>query len=212
MAQRIIHYLFGEMISKQVELADKKRFLLGSIMPDAIEVCDKDKSHFKVRTDTLVYLDLDAYRNQYFDLMQKDDLYLGYYMHLVEDAFYRVFVYQDRFTMPRTLEEVTFLHNDYHILNAYIVGKYDIHNILEKDTVLNHEPIGGIKNFLIRESINKLADEFTEQTQGATVFLTERMLDEFIETYVPLAIEEVKHLKNGTSILRTSEYTWAKRR
>ena len=70
MAQRTIHYLFGEMISNQVELTDKKRFLLGSILPDAIEVCDRDKSHFKVKTDTHKYFDFEAYRNQYFDLMQ----------------------------------------------------------------------------------------------------------------------------------------------
>ena len=43
MAQRTIHYLFGEVIANQIELTDKERFLLGSIMPDAIEVCDRDK-------------------------------------------------------------------------------------------------------------------------------------------------------------------------
>lgn len=212
MAQRTIHYLFGEIIASQIELTDKKRFLFGSIMPDAVESCDKDKSHFKVRKDTLVYLDFEAYRNQYFDLMQQDDLYLGYYMHLVEDAFYRTFIYQDRFTMPRTREEVDLLHNDYHILNSYIVKKYNMGNILEKDIILEHESIGGVATFLIRESLNRLADEFAEQTQGATVFLTESMLDEFIETYIPLAIEEIKNLKNGTSILRVSNYTWLRRR
>lgn len=35
MAQRTIHYLFGENFSKQIELKDKNRFLLGSVMPDA---------------------------------------------------------------------------------------------------------------------------------------------------------------------------------
>jgi len=181
-------------------------------MPDAIEVCDRDKSHFKVKTDTLVYLDFEAYRNRFFDLMQRDDLYLGYYMHLVEDAFYRVFIYQDRFTMPRTREEVKFLHNDYHILNSYIVNKYNIHNILEKGINLEHEPIGSIANFLIGEFLDEMSDDFTEQTKGTTVFLTENMLDEFIETYIPLAMKEIKSLKNGESALRTSDYTWRRKR
>lgn len=35
MAQRIIHYLLGEIFSKEIELKSKERFLLGSIMPDA---------------------------------------------------------------------------------------------------------------------------------------------------------------------------------
>lgn len=212
MAQRTIHYLFGEIISNQIQLADKKRFLLGSIMPDAVEACDKDKSHFKVKTDTHTYLDFDAYRNQFFDLMQQDDLYLGYYMHLVEDAFYRAFIYQDCFTMPRTREEVELLHNDYHILNSYIVKKYDIHNILEKNISLEHESIDSIATFLIHESLNKLSNEFTEQKQGATVFLTEHMLDEFIETYSPLAVEEIKNLKNGASTLKVSDYAWLRNR
>jgi len=212
MAHRTLHYLFGTIISNNIELANKERFLLGSVMPDAIEVCDRDKSHFKVKTDTLVYLDFEAYRNRFFDLMQRDDLYLGYYMHLVEDAFYRVFIYQDRFTMPRTREEVKFLHNDYHILNSYIVNKYNIHNILEKGINLEHEPIGSIANFLIGEFLDEMSDDFTEQTKGTTVFLTENMLDEFIETYIPLAMKEIKSLKNGESALRTSDYTWRRKR
>ena len=211
MAQRTIHYLFGEMIARQVAIVDKERFLLGSIMPDAVEACQKDKSHFKVRTDKLKYLDFEAYRNQYFDRMQQDDLYLGYYMHLVEDAFYRVFIYQDRFTMPRNKEEVALLHRDYHILNAYIVKKYNMHNILEKDMIIDHEPIGGIETFLIQESLTKLSDEFVEQTQGATAFLTEGMVDEFIETYLPLAVEEVRNLKKGNSVLRMRDYTWPRK-
>ena len=31
---------------------------------------------------------------------------------------------------------------------------------------------------------------------------------EFVETYLPLAIEEVKSIKNGFSTLRTSDYSW----
>ena len=212
MAQRTIHYLFGEMISNQVELTDKKRFLLGSILPDAIEVCDRDKSHFKVKTDTHKYFDFEAYRNQYFDLMQRDDLYLGYYMHLVEDAFYRAFIYKDCYTMPRTQEEVKLLHNDYHILNSYIVNKYNIHDILEKDIILEYEPISCIAPFLIREFLDEMSNDFTERIEGAAVFLTERMLDEYIETYIPLAIEEIKHVKTGASTLRARDYAWLRKR
>ena len=32
MAQRTIHYLFGDMISKHVEIQDKARFLFGMIL------------------------------------------------------------------------------------------------------------------------------------------------------------------------------------
>lgn len=212
MAQRTIHYLFGDIIAKHVPLADQQRFLLGSILPDAIESRDRDASHFKGRTDTHSYFDFDAFRNAYFDLMRQDDLYLGYYMHLVEDAFYRVFLFTGRLTMSRTPEEVRLLHNDYHILNSYIVQKYQIQNLLTDSISLGNEPIGNIAPFHIDRLLTELANDFEEQTNGSTVYLTETMLDEFMDTYLPLAIEEVKNVKSGFSTLSTSEYTWFRKK
>jgi len=212
MAQRTVHYLFGEMIARQIELSDKKRFLLGSIIPDSVKAGDRDQSHFKVKTATHVYLDLNSYRNHFLELMLQDDLYLGYYMHLVEDSFYRTFIYQDRFTMPRTQEEINLLHNDYHILNSYIVRKYNLHNILEKDMIpAVRKPLSIIGDFQIDEALEKLSAEFSEQKHGNTVFLTESMLDEFIETYIPLAVGEVKALKSGKTTLKDN-CSWLRRR
>lgn len=211
MAQRTVHYLFADIIAKHVTLTNLQTFLLGSILPDAIEPCDRDASHFKVRTDTHTYFDFVAFRNAYFDLMLQDDLYLGYYMHLVEDAFYRVFLYTDRITLPRTPEEVSVLHNDYHILNSYIVKKYQIQNRLANPISLENEPIGNIAPFHIDAFLKELAHDFNEQTTGNTKYLTESMLDEFIETYLPLAIEEVKSIKNGFSTLSTSDFSWLRK-
>ena len=129
-------------------------------------------------------------------------------MHLVEDAFYRVFLYTGRINMSRTPEEVKVLHNDYHILNSYIVKKYQLQNKLTYPVSLETEPIGSIAPFHIDTFLKELANDFTEQTKGSTVYLTESMLDEFVETYLPLAIEEVKSIKNGFSTLRTSDYSW----
>lgn len=35
MAQRTIHMLFGTLLADKIELSDKNRFLMGSILPDA---------------------------------------------------------------------------------------------------------------------------------------------------------------------------------
>ena len=57
MAQRTIHYLFGELLSKQIELKDKKRFWLGSLIPDAyMDVKFRDVTHYKVRGEEGTYL------------------------------------------------------------------------------------------------------------------------------------------------------------
>ena len=212
MAQRTIHYLFGEIISTQVTLSDKKRFLLGSILPDAIEPSTRDLSHFKIETDTWKYFDFEAFRHKYSHEILQDDLYLGYYMHLVEDAFYRSFFYQPYFSMPRTREEVAVLHQDYHISNAYIVQKYQLQNILDTTFPLNDTPICNLTTFLIDEFLVELANDFTEQVQGNTTFITEPMLDQFVEKFIPLAIEECKRVKNGTSILNATDFAWSAKR
>ena len=213
MAQRTIHYLFGEIFAGQIELKDKHRFLLGSVMPDAFaDGCDRDRTHYKIRTEEKSYFDFNMFREQYSELIQKDDLYLGYYMHLVEDAFYRQFIYGGEYRMPCSLEEVAVLHKDYHILNSYIVGKWHIQNVLEKPIDLEQEPISKIATFRVNAFIEEMAHDFTEQTPGETYFMKECMLDEFVEKYVPLGLEELKSIRNGKYILQAIDYAWLRRR
>ncbi|MBQ8175634.1 MAG: hypothetical protein IJ035_01185 [Oscillospiraceae bacterium] len=210
MAQRTIHYLFGEIFSQHVELKDKKRFLLGSVLPDAFtDVADRDKTHFKHRMPELnkTYFDFDKFKEQYFDLMQKDDLYLGYYMHLVEDAFYRDYIYCGRFTMPKCRDEVPLLHNDYHILNSYVTEKYKISNILEP-VAISGERICEIAYFRAAEFIEEMANDFMEQTKGQTVFVTEAMLDEFVEEYAMKGVEELKNIQRGTDYLKAIDLAY----
>lgn len=212
MAQRTVHYLFGEMISSQVLLSDKKRFLLGSILPDAIDASSREISHFKVETRLHKYFDFEAFRNQYSAQILQDDLYLGYYMHLVEDAFYRSFFYHSGFPMPRTRDEVKQLHQDYHILNAYVVRKYQLQNILGTAFALSNTPLCHLTPFFIDAFLKELSNDFMEQPQGQTTFITAQMLDQFIDRFVPMAVEEVKSIKNGTSILKAADFAWPAKR
>lgn len=213
MAQRTIHYLFGEILSRQVEIKDKKRFLIGSILPDAyMNSPDRDRTHYKVKTEQEVFFDFDRYREEYFSLIRTDDLYLGYYMHLVEDAFYRQFIYGGDYVMPGNKDEVPLLHKDYHILNPYIVRKYDLKNILKPLVNIDHEAINSIAPFMINDFIADMSGDFTEQTTGKTRFLTESMIDEFIEKYIPLGIKELESVKSGHFILQAQDYAWQRKR
>ena len=157
-------------------------------------------------------LAVEAFRHQYTYLLQKDELYLGYYMHLVEDAFYRAFIYRDGVVMPRTKEEVTLLHNDYHILNSYIVEKYGIRYIFPDKVCLENEPIYAIADFNINGFLAEMAGDFAEQTNGDPIFLTRRMLDAFTETYIPPAVEEIRKIKSGRSALKATDYAWQRNR
>ena len=166
----------------------------------------------KVKTENYVYFDFGTFREQFLEQIFKDDLYLGYYMHLVEDAFYRQFIYNERFKMPCTQEEVAILHKDYHILNSYIVNKYNIYNMLQKPIDLKQEPIGKIADFRMKEFIEEMSYDFTEQMTGKTHFLTENMVDEFLDEYIPIGIEELKHIYNGNFILQALDYSWLRHR
>ena len=208
MAQRLIHYLLGEMLSKEIELKNKERFILGSIMPDAYkELKDRDKTHFAHRTDG-TYFDFNLFREKFGRQMNEDDLYLGYYMHLVEDVLYRQFIHRDQFRVPSSSEEVLILHHDYHILNSYIVSKYNCQNILQDKINLDSEKIMEITEFRMDGFLDDLAVDFSEKIQGETVFITEKMLNQFIEEYVPIMLEELRAVKNGSTNLVAIDYKW----
>lgn len=211
MAQRMVHYLFGELICDRLERLDRERFLTGSLLPDAVEAAQKEKTHFKIKTDTQVCFDFEKFGYMFSDLILRDDLYLGYYLHLVEDAFYRAYLYGNRFALPATREEVALLHEDYRILNGYVVKKYGLRNCLNDDISLDNEPLCKIAAFRLREFADDMACDFSEHCNGKTHFLTENMLDEFVETYVPLAVEEIVHLKKGKSLLRAADYAWPRK-
>jgi len=209
LAQRTIHYLFGEIFSKQIKIKDKNRFLLGSIMPDAyLVLSDRDSTHYKTKLANQVFFDFNKFREQYHNFIFTDDLYLGYYMHLVEDAFYRQYIYNGNFRMPDSQEEVAVLHNDYHILNSYIVNKYNIQNVFDKFVDLKHEPICEIAIFRINEFLKEMSYDFTEQAKGETYFLKETMLDEFIDKYIPFALLELQSIQNGQFVLQAQDYAW----
>lgn len=215
MAQRTIHYLFGDILSKENVLKDKNRFLLGSVLPDAYSsVVERDISHF---TDTKlpnnqVYFDFMKFRAQFNELIKTDDLYLGYYMHLVEDDFYRQFIREIHMKndVPHSAEEVARLHNDYHILNAYIVEKYKIEYTLVQPVDFKMEPVNRIVRFTLERFLEDLQHDFTENPQGKTCFLTEDMLDQFIDQYIDLAIKELHSVLNGEYYLNAIDYAWTR--
>ncbi len=208
MAQRAIHYLFGTILSEHIELKDKKRFLLGHVFPDSIEKSERHKAHFETINEMQAYYDFEEFRLKYGELMLQDDFYLGYYMHLVEDDFYRELIYRDRKGKAFSMDEVEILHKDYDLLNAYIVEKYKLENLLGKEFELNEETICEIGTFKINAFLEEMSYDFILKNKGTTVLLTEDMVDEFVEKYVPLAMKEMQAVKNGKNALKPIDYAW----
>ncbi len=91
-------------------------------------------------------------------------------MHLVEDAFYRQFIYGADYIMPANKDEASLLHSDYHILNSHILKKYNLQNILEPSVNIDNQAINKIAALNINDFIENMSGDFTEQITGKTHF------------------------------------------
>ncbi|MBO6039744.1 MAG: hypothetical protein J6P58_00905 [Oscillospiraceae bacterium] len=212
MAQRTIHYVLGELLLRECPVRDRKRFLLGSILPDAYSEHEERKlAHFTNRsTPGIMFFDFDAFRRRFGDRMATDELYLGYYIHLVEDNFFRSF-FRERLGVGIDAlepEEVERLHRDYTLLNAYIVERYSIRNEIERPRDFENEPLNAIAHFDLDRFLRDFSADFTRQAEGDTRYLTEPMLDEFLARCLPQVLRELRTVQAGGRGLVARDMAW----
>ncbi|MBR2582334.1 MAG: hypothetical protein IKD61_02955 [Oscillospiraceae bacterium] len=174
MAQRTIHYLLGEELIG-LGVRDVDRFRVGNLLPDAIEdLIFRNLTHYQTDTqiggETKRLSDFESFRREFAPLVETDGLYLGYYMHLIEDACYRRFWNRVRFA-PRdmTRENVAVLHNDYHLLNRYIVSRYGIRNELVMPRDLKRSPSTGSTPSCCGISSTRCAATFPKTRRGRRI-------------------------------------------
>ena len=142
-----------------------------------------------------------------------DDLYLGYYAHLVEDAFYRYFLYYEKGFMEKIKRyELDILHGDYHILNSYIAGKYSLPGCLTLPKDFEKELLNGIAEFDIKKIAGDYEKDIVELHEEKTVLLTEAMLEEFVFKYTDVLADELYSVKRGHSKLNVMDYRWDNKR
>lgn len=213
MAQRTIHYLLGEELIG-LGVRDVDRFRVGNLLPDAIEdLIFRDLTHYQTDTqiggETKRLSDFERFRREFAPLVETDGLYLGYYMHLIEDACYRRFWNRVRFA-PRdmTRENVAVLHNDYHLLNRYIVSRYGIRNEIVFPENFEREPVNRIYPFLLRDFLDEMRGDFTENPQGTTHYLTETLLEEFLADARDTCREALRRILTGVEPMDPRSLTW----
>ena len=97
MASSMIHLAITQELLKKGafarwDLKDPARLRLGAVLPDGAV---RGNSHLKqcICEGTRFHYDLEFYREHYGPRMRTDALYLGYYLHLVQDTFFRNFIY-----------------------------------------------------------------------------------------------------------------------
>lgn len=101
MASSIMHMAVTRLTAGKLNIRDSDRLLTGSVLPDFYP--DKSaNSHMKLRIcgGARKTYDLTGFKEMYGNRMAEDDLYLGYYLHLVQDLVYRDFLYSKHHWPP----------------------------------------------------------------------------------------------------------------
>ena len=193
MASSIIHYAITCELIKRRQFDNPDRLKLGSILVDSGY---NGNSHMKISVaggHKKTY-DLDGYRMTYGELMKRDDLYLGYYLHLIQDLIYRHFVYDKYHWNPLIPGNAEKLHRDYAIGNFYVVQKYNIKNEVAIPVDFDNEPINQICSFDLDGLVQNMNSYFLPIEDDDIFFFTKDMTDEYIAEAVEYCLEELNNL------------------
>lgn len=207
MASRIIHLAITDRIAKKYQYKDKNRLELGSVLPDAVT---GGNSHLKISISdgTKKTYDLTRFRSGFLSEMLQDDLYLGYYLHLVQDLYFRDFVYNRYHWNPLPPGNVERLHNDYALINQYMIQKYALSNTITVPASFDEEPLNKLGRFSIYEFLDDMKTDFLSNLTGTTFFFTKEMADEFIAYACGKCEQEIYSLFHNLDCLDERTLAW----
>ena len=126
MASSIVHLAITNELIKRHSFKNADRLKFGAVIADAGY---DGNSHMKISLPGghKTY-DFTSFRQMFEKKMYEDDLYLGYYLHLIQDVVFRHFVYDKYHWNPMIPGNIERLHRDYAIVNDYVIKKYSIEN------------------------------------------------------------------------------------
>ena len=204
----MMHLAVTEELIKRYGPGGADRLRFGTVLPDAVtDRREYSLSHFRIKTGGggRAY-DLTAFRNRFGDLMKTDGLYLGYYLHLIQDLVYRHFVYDEYRWDPVPEGNVERLHGDYRQANAYVIRRYGLTADIRVPDAFENEPLNGVAAFDIPALIRELKRDTEPAEPRERFFFTDSMADEYIRRAAEQCGRELDALKNGAdSVNKRSE-------
>lgn len=207
MASRIIHLAIAKEITKEYQIKNADRFYLGSVLPDAALT---KAAHFNkyIENNSKKTHNLTEFRNMYLNKILYDDLYLAYYLHLLEDIVFRYFMYTIIGYEPRPEGNIDKLHYDYKLINRYVIDKYRLDDCIRVPENIMEEPFMNDYQFNVYEFIDRMKKDYTDKLQGKTCFFTESMADKYIEMSVHKCLDEIEAVFNTYDYFNEDEYAW----
>lgn len=207
MAQRTVHYALAKILIDKTNIKNDYIFILGSLIPDshAKTVESHAEAHYIVEKDDKKVMDFTKFFNNYKNKILNDDLYLGYYIHLVSDVLYRNFFYKTK-NLYSKRNEPNFkekLYSDYHNLNYLLKEKYDL-NIFS----INVDDVPNELNLkTVSELENELKLDFGDEKTSELYYLNEELINEFLEFCTDILIKEITSIKTeGQTTLNSYDY------
>lgn len=212
MASRLIHLAVADEILKTVHVENTSRFRLGSILPDAkIDSALRAAPHFQIMLPNgLITYELKRYLALFGERMKWDELYLGYYLHLIQDMVYRRFMYALPCWDARVPENVEKLHSDYRKINRYIIESRVLQNGICTPKNFHDELINRRFDFDIQGFLAELKADFEIVQGGEYHFFTPQMADEYITLAAETCLRELKALREGLELYDEVKMAWGK--
>ncbi|MCH5183796.1 MAG: hypothetical protein J1E00_06440 [Oscillospiraceae bacterium] len=180
------------------------------LLPDAAKSGNSHLSIF-ISDGTKKTYDLTGFRSDFLSKILEDDLYLGYYLHLIQDMYFRDFMYNRYHWNPLPPGNVERLHNDYALINQYVIHKYALSNTITIPSSFNEEPLNKLGYFSIDEFLADLKNDFQIRLTGTTFFFSREMADEFIAYACEKCEQEIYSLLNGLDCIDERALAWQKR-
>lgn len=209
MASRMIHLAIAKDILHTYHHIpiDPNRFYLGSILPDA---SISKNSHFNkyIQNGTRKTHDLTGFRQKYLPKILSDDLYMGYYLHLLEDVLFRHFMFEIIQFDPRPAGNIDQLHRDYELINRYVIERYNLSYIPTIPSDLYQEPLLLDHPYDLDTFVDELIRDFKEEPQGETVFFKKEHVVQYIKMATPKCLEELKAFQNDSPHFDENRYSW----
>lgn len=211
MASRIMHYAVAHRLTKSVEIKDYNRFVFGALAPDLSSHNDGsyDVAHFwrKIESKGIKGIDWIKFYNKYRNEILDDDFLLGYYIHLIVDAYWFKHI-QDKFIRkyPKDVKSILYTkgYSDMYKYNNILIEKYSL--------VYNIDSISNLKIDEINETnANQYLMDFKKDFQCEKLFNPEFEVypyDDimlFIENVYELCVSEINALKENQPLLNPED-------
>jgi len=207
-----MHLAVAEKILQSEIIGDRARFRLGCILPDAkIDSALRAAPHFqRTLPGGLITCGLRRYLELFGEKMMNDSLYLGYYLHLIQDMVYRRYMYALPDWDARVPENIQKLHSDYRKINRYIIETRHLENTLLCPDDFYDEEINRLFNFDIVGFLLELQKDFELIEDGKYHVFTPEMAEEYIALAAEACLYELKALREGLPLCDEDAMAWGK--